>query len=208
MRPNIVARWRAGNPPEVNFGFFGPSDTAQEYMRAGQLYDLTPAMNKPMRRLRLREEDEVEGHAAPGRQAVDHRERQVLGRAERDHGDQLLLQPCDFSRSTTSRAPKTWAQFLHVCAVLKKNGVAPLTVTGTFAGYMQLYYDYLLARRVGADPARRSGRRQEDVLLDPGHGGRCHRPAEPREEGLLPERVRRHGLHGRAAQLLPGQGRR
>lgn len=45
---NIVARWRAGNPPEVNVGFFGPSENEQAYQRAGLVYDLTNAMNQPI----------------------------------------------------------------------------------------------------------------------------------------------------------------
>jgi raffinose/stachyose/melibiose transport system substrate-binding protein len=54
------------------------------------------------------------------------------------------------------KPPQTLGQFLAVCAKLKQNGVTPLTVTGTFAGYMQMYYDYLLTRRVGAAPVQQA----------------------------------------------------
>ena len=145
--PNIVARWRAGNPPEVNVGFFGPGVAGEEYAKAGQVFDLTAAMNQPVDPAYganvkwkdtilppLRRFLTLDGHyyAAP---------REVTALTffyNRKLFDKYHLQP-----------PKTWQEFLTVSAALKKNGVAPLTVTGTFAGYMQMYYDFLLARRAG-----------------------------------------------------------
>jgi raffinose/stachyose/melibiose transport system substrate-binding protein len=150
--PNIVARWRAGNPPEVNVGFFGPGAAGQEYVNAGQVQDLTAAMNKPLPKsygygASTKWKDTILPAVKPwitmGNKyyAVPSEITAVNFFYNRDLFKKYHLTP-----------PKTWAQFLNVCAVLKKNGVAPLTVTGTFAGYMQLYYDYLLARRVGTAP--------------------------------------------------------
>jgi raffinose/stachyose/melibiose transport system substrate-binding protein len=149
--PNIVARWRAGNPPEVNVGFFGPDAAGQEYARAGQVQDLTAAMNKPLPKKygygTTKWKDTILPAVKPWI---------TMGNKYYAVPSEITAINFFYNRDLFKKyhltAPKTWAQFLHVCAVLKKNGVAPLTVTGTFAGYMQLYYDYLLARRVGTAP--------------------------------------------------------
>ena len=148
--PNIVARWRAGSPPEVNVGFYGPDPTSQEYVKAGQVYNLTAAMNSKI--------GGGYGKNTKWKDAILPAVKPFISQ-----GGQYYAVPSEitavnffYNRALFAKykltPPTTWAQFLHVCAVLKKNGVAPLTVTGTFAGYMQMYYDYLLARRVGTAP--------------------------------------------------------
>lgn len=145
---NIVARWRAGNPPEVNVGFFGPSENEQAYQRAGLVYDLTNAMNQPIGGgygPKTKWKDAIlpavkSSITLNGRYYAVPREVTVINfYYNRAIFDKHGLKP-----------PSTWSDFLAVCAKLKGKGVTPLAVTGTFAGYMQMYFDYLVARRAGA----------------------------------------------------------
>jgi raffinose/stachyose/melibiose transport system substrate-binding protein len=150
--PNIVARWRAGNPPEVNVGFFGPGAAGEAYVDAGQVQDLTAAMNKPLPK------SYGYGASTKWKDTILPAVKPWITMGNKYYAVPSEITAINFfyNRALFKKynlsPPKTWAQFLNVCAVLKKNGVAPLTVTGTFAGYMQLYYDYLLARRVGTAP--------------------------------------------------------
>jgi raffinose/stachyose/melibiose transport system substrate-binding protein len=148
--PNTVARWRAGDPPEVNIGFFGPGTTGQQYVKAGQVYDLTSAMNHPLPKsagygTTTKWKDAILPAVRPfltlnGHYYAVPREVTVLN---------FFYNRAIFAKYGM-KPPKTWAQFLSVSAKLKHNGVTPLTVTGTFAGYMQMYYDYLVTRRAGS----------------------------------------------------------
>lgn len=150
--PNIEARWRAGNPPEVNVGFFdGTSATGQRYAQAGQVYDLTNAMNQPI--------GGGYGKKTKWKDAILPVVKPFLtmnGHYYAAPSDVTVIQ-FFYNRKIFAKygihPPKTWAQFMAVSAKLKKNGVTPLTVTGTFAGYMQMYYDYLLARNGGTAAA-------------------------------------------------------
>lgn len=149
--PNIVARWRAGNPPEVNVGFFdGTTPTGKQYQQAGQIYDLTSAMNQPI--------GGGYGKKTKWKDAILPAVRPFLTTNGHYYAAPSEVTVINFFYNRKIFAkyglkpPTTWAQFMAVSAKLKKNGVAPLTVTGTFAGYMQMYYDYLLARRAGITP--------------------------------------------------------
>lgn len=150
--PNIQARWRAGNPPEVNVGFFGPGVTGHQYVKAGQVYDLTNAMKQPL------PAGYGYGKNTKWKDAILPAVRRWLTLNGHYYSVPREITAVNFFYNRQIfdkyglKAPKTWKQFLDVCATLKKKGVAPLTVTGTFAGYMQMYYDYLLARRSGITP--------------------------------------------------------
>jgi ABC-type glycerol-3-phosphate transport system substrate-binding protein len=149
--PNIVARWRAGNPPEVNVGFYGQGDTGQQYVKAGQVYELTAAMNSKI--------GGGYGKSTKWKNAILSAVKPWISQNGHYYAVPREITAINFFYNRAIfkkyhlRTPTTWSQFLRVCAVLKSKGVAPLTVTGTFAGYMQLYYDYLVARRSGTAPA-------------------------------------------------------
>ncbi len=151
--PNVVARWRAGNPPEVNVGFFGVSSEGTAYATSGQLYDLTNAMNQPL--------PKSAGYGAnvKWKDALLPAVKPFLTLNNKYWAvpSEITAITFFYNRAIFAKAgvtpPTTWAEFLAVCKKLKSKGVAPLTVTGTFNGYMQLYFDYLLARRVGTQPA-------------------------------------------------------
>jgi raffinose/stachyose/melibiose transport system substrate-binding protein len=150
--PNIVARWRAGNPPEVNVGFFGQGSEGTSYATSGQLHDLTPAMNQVLPR------SHGYGSNVKWKDAMLPAVKPFVTLSGKYWAvpSEITAITFFYNRAIFRRAgvapPTNWAQFLAVCKKLKARGIAPLTVTGTFAGYMQLYLDYLLARRVGTGP--------------------------------------------------------
>ena len=150
--PNIVARFRAGNPPEVNVGFFGQGPEGAAYATSGQLVDLTAAMNRPLPK------SHGYGASVKWKDAMLPAVKPFVTLNNKYYAvpSEITAITFFYNRAIFKKAgltaPKTWEQFLAVCKKLKAGGVAPLTVTGTFNGYMQLYFDYLLARRVGTAP--------------------------------------------------------
>lgn len=150
--PNILARWRAGNPPEVNVGFFSPIGEGATYARSGQLVDLTSAMNKVLPKTH------GYGSNVKWRDALLPAVKQFITLNNRYYAvpSEITAVTMFYNRAIFKKAgvepPTTWAELLAVCKKLKASGVTPFTVTGTFNGYMQTYFDYLIARRVGTAP--------------------------------------------------------
>lgn len=146
--PKIQARWRAGQPPEVNVGFFsGTAPSSWAYVEAGQVYSLTDAMTNPL-----------DGYSTTWGESILPAVRPFIV-YPKDQG--IYSVPSEVTTiqffynkklfaANGLEAPETWTEFLAASAKLKEAGVAPLAVTGTFAGYMQLYFDYLLLRTSGA----------------------------------------------------------
>ncbi len=148
--PQIVQRWRAGNPPEVNFGFFdGTNPDGLKYQQANQVYDLTSVMQQPLAGYKTSWKKAILPQVLP---FITSPTNHHIYAAPREITVLTFFYNKQIFAKNHLAPPKTYPQFLAVCAKLKKSGVAPLTVTGTFAGYMQFYYDYLLLHR-GLDPA-------------------------------------------------------
>lgn len=166
--PKIQARWRAGNPPEVNYGFFGPTANAGDgltYVHAGQVYSLDDAMKKPLAsygkpwkeailpavRSQITSSEDGKVYAAP--EAVTT----IQFFYNKKIFDQQGLQP-----------PKTLDDLFAAADKLKAAGVTPFTVTGTFPPYMQLWMDYLLLRRAGAQNVQDAIAGKKDFASLPG----------------------------------------
>jgi len=49
------------------------------------------------------------------------------------------------------KTPKTWAEFLNVCKVLKDNGIEPVAADGTIRDYNAIWYPYLITRTTTID---------------------------------------------------------
>lgn len=147
--PNIVARFRGGNPPEVNFGFFGQGQEQSAYATSGQLVDLTGAMNQALPK------SYGYGKNVKWKDALLPAVKPFVTLNKKYYAvpSEITAITFFYNRAIFKKAglqpPRTWAQFLAVSRRLKNSGVTPLTVTGTFNGYMQLYLDYLIARRAG-----------------------------------------------------------
>ncbi|WP_432973999.1 ABC transporter substrate-binding protein [Dactylosporangium sp. CA-233914] len=146
--PKIQARWRAGNPPEVNYGFFGRlagNPDGMKYVEAGQVQPLSDAMSKTLT-----------GFDKPWKDAVLPAVRTLItgpdgtyyAAPESVTTIQFFYNKKVFQQLGVS-PPKTLPELFEVADKVKASGVAPFAVTGTFAPYMQQYLDYLLMRRSG-----------------------------------------------------------
>jgi raffinose/stachyose/melibiose transport system substrate-binding protein len=152
--PPIVARWRAGNPPEVTDegSFFdGTEPSTWQWVNAKKVYDLTSIMNQPL-----------PGSKKTWKNSILPFARAPLTLAKTKHiyaaPGEVTAVSFYYNQAIFKKygltAPKTWPEFLALCAKLKSNGVTPLAVTGTYAPYMGLYFDYLLMREGGYQPAQ------------------------------------------------------
>lgn len=146
--PQIQARWRAGNPPEVNYGFFGKlagNPDGMTYVDAGQVQPLSDAMGQPLA-----------GFDQPWKDAVLPAVRAQLvapdgtfyAAPEAVTTIQFFYNKKIFQQLGV-QPPSTLDDLFTVADRVKASGVAPFAVTGTFAPYLQLYMDYLLLRRAG-----------------------------------------------------------
>lgn len=146
--PKIQARWRAGNPPEVNYGFFGKmagSADGFKYVQAGQVQSLDDAMSQ-----------QLNGYGKAWKDAILPAVRdQLTGPDGKFYAAPEAVTTIQFFYNKKIfdqqgiQPPKTMDDLLAASAKLKAAGVTPFAVTGTFAPYMQLYFDYLLLRRAG-----------------------------------------------------------
>jgi raffinose/stachyose/melibiose transport system substrate-binding protein len=152
--PPITARWRAGNPPEVTDegSFFdGTEPSTWQWVQAKKVYDLTSIMNQRLPGSKLSWKNSILPFAlAPLTYA---KTKHVYATPGEVTAVSFYYNKQIFAQHGIT-PPKTWPQFLAVCAKLKAAGVAPLAVTGTYAPYMGLYFDYLLMREGGYAPAQ------------------------------------------------------
>lgn len=144
--PKIQARWRAGNPPEVNYGFFdGTSPATLKYANAGQVQLLNPWMDQQLAGYGTTWKDALLKSVMP----FISEGSKIYAVPESISTIQIFYNKKIFNQYGI-QVPKTLDDLDAAAAKLKAAGVAPFTVTGTFNGYMQLWYDYLLLRMTGA----------------------------------------------------------
>ena len=144
--PKIQARWRAGNPPEVNYGFFDGTQTTQlNYAKAGQIEALNPWMNQPLNGYGTTWSNAL----LPAVKPYITYNNNTYAVPESISTIQLYYNKKIFNKYGIA-VPKTLPQLDAAAAKLKAAGVAPFAVTGTFDAYMQMWYDYLLLRHTGA----------------------------------------------------------
>lgn len=146
--PKIQARWRSGNPPEVNYGFFdGTTKTMLKYADAGQVQSLDAWMSQPL-----------DGYGTTWSQALLPAVKPFITEGTTTYAVPESISTIQVYYNKKIFAdhgvaiPKTLADLETAAGKLKAAGVAPFAVTGTFDGYMQMWFDYLLLRNVGAKP--------------------------------------------------------
>jgi ABC-type glycerol-3-phosphate transport system substrate-binding protein len=147
--PKIQARWRAGNPPEVSYGFFdGTTQVGQKYQKAGELVPLDQWMDQPL--------DGYDGKT--WRQSLlpsvkpfitSPTDNKIYAVPESITTIQMFYNKKIFADHGLT-PPTTVSDLLSDAAKLKAAGIAPFAVTGTFEPYMQMWFDYLLTRYSGA----------------------------------------------------------
>lgn len=146
--PPIMTRYRAGDPPDVNPVLAGQCPNG-ELIEGGLTYDLSEAMASDF------------GDGGTWSDAIYPAVRPQLESWVED--GEVCMAPesvtiIQFFYNKTIfeenglEVPATVDELVETADALKAAGVTPFAVTGTFAYYMQLYFDYLLIRHVGAEP--------------------------------------------------------
>jgi raffinose/stachyose/melibiose transport system substrate-binding protein len=144
--PKIQARWRAGNPPEVNYGFFdGTTQDGRKYATAGQVQALDKWLDAPLQGYDSSWRDAIYPSVIPYISLND----KTYAAPESISTIQLFYNKKIFADQGIS-VPKTLDDLLAAAAKIKAAGISPFALTGTFNPYMQLWFDYLLLRRAGA----------------------------------------------------------
>lgn len=143
--PPIAARYKAGNPPDVNPTIAGANG---EYVKAGRVMDLTPVLDRQLDSYGTTWRDAMYPGVLPFLTNKDDGE--VYGLPESITTVQFFYNKKMFE-DLGVQPPQTLDELFSVCDALKAKGVDPFAVTGTFNFYLEMYYDYLLLRYAGAD---------------------------------------------------------
>lgn len=145
--PQIEARWRAGDPPDVNYGFLDASvPDGGPWVSAGQVLPLDDAMQQPL-----------EGYDGTWEEAILPGVRPLIGVGDTVYGAPESVTTLQFFYNTAIfeengiEPPQTFDDLIAAADTLKAAGVAPFTVTGTFLPYLQMYWDYLALRHIGLE---------------------------------------------------------
>ncbi len=82
--------------------------------------------------------------------------------------------------------PRTWSEFLHVCQVLKDNGIAPIAADGTEPGYNAMWYAILLTRYTTVDRILATAKNEPGTSwTDPPFVEAARRVCELRDRGYI-----------------------
>ena len=173
VRPQIEQRWRAGDPPDLDYEIFN-AQVPSTHDFAENLLDLTPYM-----------EDEVEGGGTWGESFLDAVDKETVldGKTYGVLSDTAviaLFYNIALFEEIGIEAPTTWSELLEVCDALTEAGTAPIAVTGMHEPYMGYWTDYLFARHVGYDAAREAAFSGD--FSDPGFLEAAERFQELREK--------------------------
>lgn len=142
--PPIAARYKAGNPPDVDPTIAGPDGL---YANSGDLLDLTDALKGQLPSYNSTWQDAMYPGVLP--YLKNSKDGKVYNVPESVTTVQFFYNKALFDKYGLT-PPTTLDDLFAVCDKLKANGVSPFAVTGTFNFYMEFYYDYLLLRYAGA----------------------------------------------------------
>lgn len=147
VRPQIEQRWRAGDPPDLDYEIFN-AQVPSTHDFAENLLDLTPYM-----------EDEIEAGGTWGESFLEAVEKETVldGKTYGVLSDTAviaLFYNISMFEEIGIEPPTTWSELLEACDALTDAGTAPIAVTGMYEPYMGYWTDYLFSRHVGYDNAR------------------------------------------------------
>ncbi|MCD9026237.1 ABC transporter substrate-binding protein [Cohnella silvisoli] len=146
-RPAIDQRWRAGNPPAIDFQIFnGMIAKTHEFVDQDKLLDLTPYMDSP-----AIGQDMLWGDSfLPAIKPLLTYNNKIYS-VPTNVSVFLLYYNKKMFEDLGIKPPTTWDEFMTASETLKQNKIDPVAVTGTFNPYMQMWSDYLLQREAGYD---------------------------------------------------------
>ncbi|MBB5791188.1 ABC transporter substrate-binding protein [Jiangella mangrovi] len=162
--PQIEARWRAGDPPEVNYGFMdAAAPDGGPWVAGGQVMSLDDVMQEPLEGYDGTWEDAI----LPGVRPLISVGDEIYGAPESVTTLQFFYNAAIFEEQGIE-PPQTFDDLVAAADTLKAAGIAPFTVTGTFLPYLQMYWDYLALRHIGLDGLQQAIAGETELATLPG----------------------------------------
>lgn len=147
-RPFMEQRWRASNPPDIDYFVFN-GQVPSTYEFVDQLLDLTPYLAQEVPGQEGTWGDSFLESAHP----IMTYDGGTYGVITDTHAIPLFYNKGMFDELNLD-PPKTWEDILEVSQVLKDNDINPIAVTGMFEPYMGYWIDYLFQREVGYEETK------------------------------------------------------
>ncbi|WP_344208626.1 ABC transporter substrate-binding protein [Kribbella sancticallisti] len=151
-RPGIEQRWRAGEPPDLDYAMFdGTIPDLRAWADDGALVDLTPY---------LKQEDPGTGkpwldrYSPTVRKFMEHPETKQIYAVPSELSLHVLFYNAKMFKDLGVKPPATWDDLLRAADALKAKNVDPIALTGLFEPYMGMWSDHLWLRTVGYGKAR------------------------------------------------------
>jgi raffinose/stachyose/melibiose transport system substrate-binding protein len=144
-RPALNLRWQSGDPLDVDNIFNALDRTALHWVTDGALYDLTDAVTAT-----------PWGEGMSWDEAIfpNFRKSCVVNNKYYAVPTQATVFGLFYNRKVFDdngvKPPATWDELVQVGEAVKKKGIDPIAVTGTFTPYMGQWWDLLLQREIGA----------------------------------------------------------
>ncbi|TMR96569.1 ABC transporter substrate-binding protein [Nonomuraea basaltis] len=151
-RPGIEQRWRAGTPPDVDYGMFdGTNPSLVEWADDGALLDLKPYLqqNDPQTG-----KPWLDRFSPTVRAFMSHPKSGGVYGVPSELSLHVLFYNAKLFKDNALKPPATWDDLIAASDALKAKGVAPIALTGLFEPYMGMWSDHLWLRTVGYDKAR------------------------------------------------------
>lgn len=148
VRPMMEQRWRAGDPPDLDYFVFNAQVPSTHEFR-DRLVDLSPYLDEEL----------ADGSGTwrdsflPGTAAVTDLDGGTYGVVTDTHLITLFYNRTIFEDNGLE-PPTTWEEFTDVGDALLADGISPVAVTGMFEPYMGFWLDSLFQREVGYERSR------------------------------------------------------
>ncbi|MFC9693420.1 ABC transporter substrate-binding protein [Kribbella sp. NPDC056951] len=151
-RPGLEQRWRAGTPPDVDYGMFdGTVPDLRAWADDDALLDLTPY---------LQQKDPASGkpwldrYSPTVRKFMEHPETKKIYAVPSELSLHVLFYNAKLFKDLGIKPPTTWNELLSAADALTAKNVDPIALTGLFEPYMGMWSDHLWLRTVGYAKAR------------------------------------------------------
>jgi raffinose/stachyose/melibiose transport system substrate-binding protein len=177
VRPMMEQRWRANNPPDLDYFVFN-AQVPSTYEFTDKLLDLTPYLAEPL----------ADGSGTWGDSFLDSTasvtslDGATYGVVTDTHVITIFYNKAIFDANGLT-APQTWDDLVNAGNVLKAAGIAPIAVTGMYEPYMGFWMDNLFQREVGYEKARAAAFSGD--YSDPGYLKAAQKLQEIRDAGFF-----------------------
>lgn len=177
VRPMIEQRWRAGDPPDLDYFVFN-AQVPSTHEFTDKLVDLTPYLSEDLENGEGTWGDSFQDST----KSVTQLDGAQYGVVTDAHVITLFYNQ-DLFDENGLEAPKTWDDVVAAGNTLKAAGISPIAVTGMYEPYMGFWIDNLFQREVGYERAREAAFSGD--YDDPGFLKAAERLQEIRDAGFF-----------------------